>query len=647
MSSFLPSPSFAGARPGYAFKSGEHGVGYYLDGGRGAGSGKRPRDDTPSGPLAKRARPADASARAAELLAEAERAAEASGSLAPALLDETSLKRALLALERSINENRKLRVTHAGKPEKFMESELLLDNRIRALGAVAATPRLYPVLAQLGTATSLLELLTHENADVAVDTVALLHDLTDADVLNAKPESTSAFMQSLLDAQFMQVLVSNLGRLNEGLEIDTSTDEGLLARKACETEARAVHNTLGIFENLLDVRPDLAGELCGPKNSSGGLLAWLLHRINVKGFDANKLYASEILSILMQFPSPRAKLVSSDLLQKSADKGASKPPLQDGVDALLHAVHYYRKRNPSDASEEECVENIFSSLSSALAEPEARRLFRKNQGVSLMLRIMKNKTFSYRGALRVLSHAVADTPETCAALVDAGGLKVLFPAFMGLGKLTVMGTKKKNKTVNAIGNEEETLVVGLVANLVVQLSIRKDRVSLDSGKNGVSSDTTPFEYLIPLKRVMRKFRDHNFEKADRLVELHEKYFSRVVAAERSHLSSRRHLADVDEDEDSALLDMRRQDAGLDALQAVALTLSSLCSLSPALRQYIVEKLEEQEDENAATQVIQVLEELAEDEAEAEDGDAAGGRAHGLFRAMKICVEGVPADHESK
>ena len=65
MSSVLPSPSFAGARPGYAFKSGEHGVGYYLDGGRGAGSGKRPRDATPSGPLAKRARPADASARAA------------------------------------------------------------------------------------------------------------------------------------------------------------------------------------------------------------------------------------------------------------------------------------------------------------------------------------------------------------------------------------------------------------------------------------------------------------------------------------------------------------------------------------------------------------------------------------------------------
>jgi hypothetical protein len=28
---FLPSPSFAGARPGYVFKAGHLGVGYYLD----------------------------------------------------------------------------------------------------------------------------------------------------------------------------------------------------------------------------------------------------------------------------------------------------------------------------------------------------------------------------------------------------------------------------------------------------------------------------------------------------------------------------------------------------------------------------------------------------------------------------------------
>ena len=80
----------------------------------------------------------------------------------------------------------------------------------------------------------------------------------------------------------------------------------------------------------------------------------------------------------------------------------------------------------------------------------------------------------------------------------------------------------------------------------------------------------------------------------------------------------------------ALLDMRRQDAGLDALGSSDFEKPGY---EPSC-QYIVEKLEEQEDENAATQAIQVLEELAEDEAEAEDGDAAG-RAHGLFRAMKI------------
>ena len=42
----------------------------------------------------------------------------------------------------------------------------------------------YPELVRSGTATKLVELLTHENADIVIDIVEVLKELTDEDVGN-------------------------------------------------------------------------------------------------------------------------------------------------------------------------------------------------------------------------------------------------------------------------------------------------------------------------------------------------------------------------------------------------------------------------------------------------------------------------------
>lgn len=55
-------------------------------------------------------------------------------------------------------------------------------------------------------------------------------------------------------------------------------------------------NNLGIIENLLGLDPDYA-ERIGLKTE---LIPWLLKRIQTKGYDSNRGYASEILSILLQ-----------------------------------------------------------------------------------------------------------------------------------------------------------------------------------------------------------------------------------------------------------------------------------------------------------------------------------------------------------
>lgn len=73
-----------------------------------------------------------------------------------------------------------------------------------------------------------------------------------------------------------------------------------------------------IFENLLEFRP----ELCVDAGKQG-LLQWLLRRIKAKvPFDGNKLYVSELLSILVQ-QTPENRLLLGDL---------------DGIDALLQQL---------------------------------------------------------------------------------------------------------------------------------------------------------------------------------------------------------------------------------------------------------------------------------------------------------------------
>lgn len=49
---------------------------------------------------------------------------------------------------------------------RFMDSEIELDEEIKKLHGVAATPELFPVFVELNTIPSLIGLLAHENVDI-------------------------------------------------------------------------------------------------------------------------------------------------------------------------------------------------------------------------------------------------------------------------------------------------------------------------------------------------------------------------------------------------------------------------------------------------------------------------------------------------
>ena len=66
--------------------------------------------------------------------------------------------------------------------DRFMSSEADLDTEIKSVSILSEHPNLYGEFAKLGCAASLVSLLAHENADIAVDAIQTISELTDEDV---------------------------------------------------------------------------------------------------------------------------------------------------------------------------------------------------------------------------------------------------------------------------------------------------------------------------------------------------------------------------------------------------------------------------------------------------------------------------------
>lgn len=321
----------------------------------------------------------------------------------PALLQEERidlawLKKTALKFEQRINKNATQRAKYEAEPARFIQSEADLDADLKALSILGEHPELYPSLASLGTAASLVGLLAHENTDIALGAVEIIGELTDEDVA-ADEAQWDALVGALLEADLVGLLVSNLQRLDEDGDDDADRD--------------GVYRALGVVENLCShaATADRIG-------ADEGLVRWLLQRIQKKERPCtqNKQYAAEILAILVQSsPANRRALVA-----------------RDAVDVMLQLVASYRKLDPDKGEEVEYMENLFEALTSLADEPEGKAKLVEAEGVELCLIMLKEGKRSRPAALRLLHHAGggAAGAEVCHRVVDAGGLKTLFTTFM-------------------------------------------------------------------------------------------------------------------------------------------------------------------------------------------------------------------------
>merc|ERR1719510_281586 len=433
---------------------------------------------------------------------------EHGGDMDAEALDKVKLKRMVLAFEKRTTKNQELRIKFPDEPTKFLNSEIELHDAIQDLRALATAPDLYPTFVDLQCVPSILGLLSHENSDVSVAVVDLIQELTDIDTLNESEEGTSALIQALVSNQISALLVQNLDRLNEGIR----------------EESDGIHNTLSIVENLVEFRPEVCKEV-----ADAGLLTWLMKKLKVKvPFDNNKLYASEILSILLQ-NEPENRKVFSDI--------AGSP-----LDSMLQQLAYYKRHNPGTTEEQEMMENLFDCLCSLLLHPPNRDKFLKAEGLQLMNLMLREKKVSRSGALKVLNHAIigSEGKDNCSKFVDILGLRTVFPLFMKTPK------RAQRKGVSAEEHEEH--VISIIASLL---------------KNCRGAQR---------QRLLAKFTENDHEKVERLMELHFKYLERVELAEDKIARE-----GLDKYEDEEEIYLRRLSGGLFSLQLIDYIVVDSCS----------------------------------------------------------------------
>ncbi|KAN0022286.1 hypothetical protein ACTFIU_004462 [Dictyostelium citrinum] len=442
-------------------------------------------------------------------------------------LNPSTLKKLVLSFEKKYLKNQQLRDKYQNEPERFMESEIDLHEEIKKLQIIATSPDLYKLFVSLGSIVSLGSLIIHDNTDISISVIDLFNELVEAEDEEQDPEMS--IFNGFIKNNIMETLVDNLSRLDA-----TNNDE----------EQQAIHNTFSIFESMLELDGSKSAPILAGKSQ---LFKYLLNYISIQSNTPIpiKLYSSELLSsIFLNDENSRSIFTKK----------------YNGIEKLLVLLSHFIKKQPESLQETEFVENIFSSVCSLLLNNnENKESFLKSEGIQLMLIFIKKKTQQRGSALKVLDYALTDSKKSNEIFVQELGLKTLFSSFMKKIK-----AKHSKKIYNESEDQEHivTMLYSLLRNL----------------------DTTSDYY----SRLMVKFTENDFEKIDKLLELHFKYFKKVQLADKNLKKNKEEQDEDDEDEDDEEILLKRLDAGLFTLQYIDLVLALLSNENKDIRNKIKE-----------------------------------------------------------
>lgn len=346
-------------------------------------------------------------------------------------------------------------------PSKFMDSEVDLDESLQNLFALVNSPDLYPNFIQTNILNSLINLLLHENRDLAADTVQLLTTLTDTTDNEEWIKEFNTLVEALITVKAPDQLLTLLLTLDD---------------QNSEDDANTVFNILTILDNLIDVCPELGPTLIKKQD----FMNWIVLRMSRFEFDSIKQLSGELLVQILQTSEKQDHAI----LKKQG---------------ILKILFDSIKQNSISQSQEtedelEFTENLFDALCCFLLAPATKTEFvRDFKGIEMALEIIKKRRALRIGGLKLIEFATTGSSVACQHLLDAFGLKTVFSVFMD--KLKVRQGKDPE-----LNQKLEEISITVISNLLQGLIKDSERT-----------------------RVGAKFVENEFEKCDRLFEFYFMY----------------------------------------------------------------------------------------------------------------------------
>lgn len=252
---------------------------------------------------------------------------------------------------------------------RWLSVEGQIDQIVKRFGGVAAYPELIALFVQRGVGLSkaegvhfIVEVMQSSNMDICIEAINFILELTeiDADLEDRTLTIASSMADQFVESSLPQSLTGVLHRINPDRE----------------EEKDAIFKVLGIFENLFELKPE-AVEIAGQKS---GLIQWILSLLItesgvadlLKKFDDNKLYASEILAILMQNSSNQRYFANLNCMEK-----------------LVHYLRTLQELNQFPMDFKETILNVFNCVALCQMDAHCQQEFAQCEGIDVMLRLLK------------------------------------------------------------------------------------------------------------------------------------------------------------------------------------------------------------------------------------------------------------------
>ncbi|KAK7839720.1 beta-catenin-like protein 1 [Quercus suber] len=116
-------------------------------------------------------------------------------------------------LKQKLKDNIEACLKYPNQLDRFADSKIDLHDDLHKLNILVGAPELYSDLINLNAIPSILNLLAHNNTDIAVNVVQLLQDLTDPNVFEDDEESDEparVLVNALVENNVLKLLVQNL-----------------------------------------------------------------------------------------------------------------------------------------------------------------------------------------------------------------------------------------------------------------------------------------------------------------------------------------------------------------------------------------------------------------------------------------------------